>query len=104
MFVFTFFIPETKGRSLEEMDIVFGAVQAEKRAADIQRAEAGVAHGPDCSSSDISEHVLNYPAQAKEACKQMESWRTFLRAARRAEVEAMVDVWVKMRVCAVRSL
>ena len=32
-------IPETKGRSLEEMDIIFGAVQADKRQADIE-AEA----------------------------------------------------------------
>lgn len=34
-------IPETKGRSLEEMDIIFGSVQAEKRRADIDAHERG---------------------------------------------------------------
>lgn len=38
MATFTFFIPETKGRSLEEMDVIFGAVSASKREQDIQRA------------------------------------------------------------------
>jgi hypothetical protein len=31
-------LPETKGRSLEEMDIIFGAVSAESREAFIERA------------------------------------------------------------------
>ncbi|KAM5544475.1 hypothetical protein V8D89_002135 [Ganoderma adspersum] len=35
MAVFSLLIPETKGRSLEEMDVIFGAVQADKRRADI---------------------------------------------------------------------
>jgi len=35
VFVF-FFIKETKGRTLEDMDIVFGTVEAEQRAADIE--------------------------------------------------------------------
>ena len=35
-------IPETKGRSLEEMDIIFGAVSAESRAENIARQEQGV--------------------------------------------------------------
>ena len=34
-------IPETKGRSLEEMDIIFGAVQEDKRKADIAVQERG---------------------------------------------------------------
>lgn len=34
-------IPETKGRSLEEMDIVFGAVSADNRAENIARHEHG---------------------------------------------------------------
>lgn len=34
-------IPETKGRSLEEMDIIFGAVSAEDRAENIARQEQG---------------------------------------------------------------
>ncbi|KAF7972317.1 hypothetical protein HWV62_18504 [Athelia sp. TMB] len=39
MAVFSVFLPETKGRSLEEMDIIFGAVSADKRQADIQKEE-----------------------------------------------------------------
>ena len=35
-FVF-FFIKETKGRTLEDMDIIFGTVEAEQRAADVER-------------------------------------------------------------------
>lgn len=34
-------IPETKGRSLEEMDIIFGAVNPDDRAANIARQEQG---------------------------------------------------------------
>ena len=34
-------IPETKGRSLEEMDVIFGAVQEDKRRADIAKQERG---------------------------------------------------------------
>ena len=34
-------IPETKGRSLEEMDIIFGAVSAEEREAYIARQQKG---------------------------------------------------------------
>lgn len=41
MGVFSLLIPETKGRSLEEMDIIFGSVQAEKREADIAQEEKG---------------------------------------------------------------
>ncbi|KAJ8463766.1 hypothetical protein ONZ51_g10042 [Trametes cubensis] len=39
MAVFSLLIPETKGRSLEEMDIIFGSVQADKRIADIAAQE-----------------------------------------------------------------
>ena len=35
-------IPETKGRSLEEMDVIFGAVQADKRRADIAAQARGM--------------------------------------------------------------
>lgn len=41
MGVFSLLIPETKGRSLEEMDVIFGSVQAEKREADIAQEEKG---------------------------------------------------------------
>lgn len=37
MGLFSWFIPETKGRSLEEMDIIFGSISAEDRAANIER-------------------------------------------------------------------
>ncbi|KAG8902014.1 hypothetical protein FRB99_004863 [Tulasnella sp. 403] len=39
MATFSYFIPETKGRSLEEMDIIFGAITADQRARDIRKAE-----------------------------------------------------------------
>lgn len=39
IFVF-FFIKETKGRTLEDMDILFGAVNAEQRAEDVERVLA----------------------------------------------------------------
>ena len=35
-------IPETKGRSLEEMDVIFGAVSAEERNAKIRETEKGM--------------------------------------------------------------
>lgn len=35
-----FFIKETKGRSLEDMDILFGDVNAEQRAEDVERVLA----------------------------------------------------------------
>lgn len=35
------FIPETKGRSLEEMDIIFGSITAEQRRAHIEEFERG---------------------------------------------------------------
>ncbi|KAH7107187.1 sugar transporter [Auriculariales sp. MPI-PUGE-AT-0066] len=60
MFVFSFFLPETKGKSLEEMDIIFGSVSKEKRDADIARVEAAQSGGafmaghdsPDVKHSD----------------------------------------------------
>lgn len=35
-----FFIKETKGRTLEDMDVLFGAVTAEQRAQDLERSLA----------------------------------------------------------------
>jgi len=49
MFVFTFFLPETRGKSLEEMDIIFGSVTQEQRDADIARAEAAHNAGRDAA-------------------------------------------------------
>jgi len=37
-------IPETKNRTLEEMDIIFGAVDADKRAADIEQSHQRIDH------------------------------------------------------------
>lgn len=36
-----FFLPETNGRSLESMDVLFGLVTKEQREADIARVVAG---------------------------------------------------------------
>jgi len=41
---FSLIIPETKGHSLEEMDIVFGAVSAYDRSANIARHEQEIAN------------------------------------------------------------
>ncbi|KAG6836803.1 hypothetical protein H0H93_003049 [Arthromyces matolae] len=35
------FLPETKGRGLEEMDVIFGAISAEERAAHIDEQQRG---------------------------------------------------------------
>ena len=39
MAVFSYFLPETKNKSLEEMDILFGSITAEARQRDIVKAE-----------------------------------------------------------------
>ncbi|GLB38873.1 putative major facilitator superfamily, sugar transporter (TC 2.A.1.1) family protein [Lyophyllum shimeji] len=39
MGTFSLLIPETKGRSLEEMDVIFGSISAEQRQADIDKLE-----------------------------------------------------------------
>ena len=56
MGTFSLLIPETKGRSLEEMDVIFGSVKKEEREKDIQRQEKelgqdGVGAGGDESST-----------------------------------------------------
>ena len=48
-------IPETKGRSLEEMDVVFGAVSSEARQALIQREERALGSANEASSSSSYE-------------------------------------------------
>ncbi|TCD61909.1 hypothetical protein EIP91_007723 [Steccherinum ochraceum] len=53
MGTFSLLLPETKGRSLEEMDIIFGAVQVEKREADIAKEERAFRSD---ASSGHSEH------------------------------------------------
>ena len=50
-------IPETKGRSLEEMDIIFGSVQAEQRRADIEKEERVIGHEIDVPSSPEANSV-----------------------------------------------
>ncbi|KAH9934615.1 general substrate transporter [Amylocystis lapponica] len=54
MAVFTLLIPETKGRSLEEMDVIFGSVKREKRQADIQRQEQMLEHEVNETTSERS--------------------------------------------------
>ncbi|KAF9221165.1 general substrate transporter [Gyrodon lividus] len=44
MAVFSLLLPETKGRSLEEMDIIFGAVTTETRAVFIEKQELALHH------------------------------------------------------------
>ncbi|KZT57575.1 general substrate transporter [Calocera cornea HHB12733] len=49
--VLAYFLPETKGRTLEEMDVIFGSIKAEDRKADIDRAEIEIA--ADLKATDI---------------------------------------------------
>ncbi|KAM5545505.1 hypothetical protein V8D89_000832 [Ganoderma adspersum] len=59
MATFALLIPETKGRSLEEMDIIFGAVSADKRQADIFRQERALDHERNETTSERSlEHKV----------------------------------------------
>ncbi|KAG8969324.1 hypothetical protein FRC03_003425 [Tulasnella sp. 419] len=61
MAVFSYLLPETKGKSLEEMDIIFGAVTAEDRQRDIQKA-AHVVDGeePSSSASDVEKGSVGH--------------------------------------------
>ncbi|KAJ7181181.1 general substrate transporter [Mycena filopes] len=52
MGLFALLIPETKGRSLEEMDVIFGAVAREKRDADIAKQEKALEHNTEEAASD----------------------------------------------------
>jgi len=54
MAVFTLLIPETKGRSLEEMDIIFGSVKEDQRQADIARQERLYERGVQGTTSEHS--------------------------------------------------
>ncbi|KZT29991.1 general substrate transporter [Neolentinus lepideus HHB14362 ss-1] len=56
MGVFSLLIPETKGRSLEEMDVIFGSVSADKRRADIERQERALEHTAQDTTSEKSVH------------------------------------------------
>ncbi|KIP07751.1 hypothetical protein PHLGIDRAFT_105227 [Phlebiopsis gigantea 11061_1 CR5-6] len=53
MAVFSLLIPETKGRSLEEMDIIFGSVQAETRRAGIEQEQREIAHAQHPSEGSV---------------------------------------------------
>jgi len=54
MAIFSLLIPETKGRSLEEMDVIFGSVSAEQRQADIDKRQKNM-HGVSSEHSDSIE-------------------------------------------------
>ena len=54
MVPFSLIIPETKGLSLEEMDIIFGAVNAETRRKDIERQQTSFLSMTDEEISTIS--------------------------------------------------
>ncbi|RDX42416.1 general substrate transporter [Lentinus brumalis] len=57
MAVFALLIPETKGRSLEEMDIIFGTVSADQRKADIEKRERALEHE---QNETLSERSLEH--------------------------------------------
>ncbi|KAG6871919.1 hypothetical protein C0995_014886 [Termitomyces sp. Mi166 len=57
MAVFAFFLPETKGRSLEDMDIIFGAITAEARAAHVAESEERAQeHDIEGTNNEIDTH------------------------------------------------
>ena len=63
MGTFSLIIPETKGRSLEEMDIIFGAVNAETRRQDIERQQVALggagSEGALSTGSDSKDKIYN---------------------------------------------
>ena len=61
MGTFSLLIPETKGLSLEEMDIIFGAVDAETRREGIEKQQAVLAGKADGGGSPTSSS--NYKAE-----------------------------------------
>ncbi|KDQ10747.1 hypothetical protein BOTBODRAFT_163453 [Botryobasidium botryosum FD-172 SS1] len=56
MAVFSFFLPETKGRSLEEMDVIFGSVTQEHRDADLRKTQKAMDN--DLGTSHIGTGVV----------------------------------------------
>lgn len=60
VFVF-FFIKETKGKTLEEMDILFGTVDASQREADLERTFA--------EEKGMVQHEEHHADKAVEAAK-----------------------------------
>lgn len=62
MGTFSLIIPETKGRSLEEMDVIFGTVSAETRQQGIERQHValGGTGVEDNSSADLDSKVKVY--------------------------------------------
>ncbi|KZO91790.1 putative high-affinity glucose transporter of the major facilitator superfamily [Calocera viscosa TUFC12733] len=55
--VFCFFLPETKGVSLEEMDVIFGYVSREQRQRDVLRVATNLQHGA-LSGPDGGRHLF----------------------------------------------
>ncbi|KAH8109651.1 general substrate transporter [Phellopilus nigrolimitatus] len=62
MFVFSLVIPETKGRSLEEMDVLFGSVTREERDARVQQTQRTIEHNLHDTTS-----VSSAPGDNKES-------------------------------------
>ncbi|EIN06491.1 sugar transporter [Punctularia strigosozonata HHB-11173 SS5] len=54
MGVFSLLIPETKGRSLEEMDVIFGSVSQQQRDRDVEKYEREIAHEQNDTTSQRS--------------------------------------------------
>ncbi|KAJ3864834.1 hypothetical protein EV359DRAFT_63665 [Lentinula novae-zelandiae] len=56
MGTFSLIIPDTKGRSLEEMDIIFGSVSAEKQSANVAKFEHVQDNGPEIGSTRSNDY------------------------------------------------
>ncbi|KAJ3513674.1 hypothetical protein NLJ89_g2823 [Agrocybe chaxingu] len=57
MAVFSLLIPETKGRSLEEMDVVFGSISKEQRRADIDKRAKEIHRSASSHSASTDQKV-----------------------------------------------
>ncbi|KAF5358771.1 hypothetical protein D9758_008577 [Tetrapyrgos nigripes] len=56
---FALIIPETKGRSLEDMDVIFGTITVEQRQADITRMEEHIDHDRNWDASASSTRSMD---------------------------------------------
>ena len=72
VFVF-FFIKETKGLTLEDMDVIFGTIEAEQRAADVERmVHKATMHGDEMEHVDVAEDSKAVTTNETAAAREVE--------------------------------
>lgn len=79
--VFCSFIPETRGLSLEDMDVVFGLLSVEKRQRDVLQVSNNLQHGaldgPNRGQHLFEEHSLRVRPHSREDEPDVESARGY---------------------------